>query len=59
MSVRLDRDLHLNLPTIWPCMWQTLPGPGRTEIINARQALVSSTTLTARSRAWRSADKID
>ena len=47
VSVRLDRDLHLDLPTIWPCLWLNLPGAARTEITAARQALASATTLTA------------
>ena len=47
MDVRLKRDLHLDLPTIWACLWLTLPGPARTEITAAGQALASATTLTA------------
>jgi hypothetical protein len=47
VSVRLDRDIHLDLPSIWPCLWLILPATARTEITNARQALARATTLTA------------
>ena len=47
VDVHLKRDLHLNLPAIWAGVWLTLPGPARTEITAARQALASATTLTA------------
>ena len=47
VDVRLKRDLHLNLPTIWAGLWLTLPGPARTEITAARQALASAATVTA------------
>ena len=47
VDVRLKRDLRLNLPAIWAGLWLTLPGPARTEITAARQALASAATLTA------------
>jgi hypothetical protein len=47
VDVRLTRDLHLDLPTVWAALWLTLPDPARTEITAARQALASATTLTA------------
>jgi hypothetical protein len=47
VNVRLKRDLHLDLPTIWPGLWLTLPDTARSEITTARQALASATALTA------------
>jgi len=47
VDVRLKRDLHLNLPAVWAGLWLTFPGPARTEITAARQALASAATLTA------------
>ena len=47
LDVRLKRDLHLNLPAIWAGLWLTFPGPARTEITTARQALASATTVAA------------
>jgi hypothetical protein len=47
VDVRLKRDLHLDLPTIWPALWLALPSAARTEITAARQVLASATTLTA------------
>jgi hypothetical protein len=47
VSVRLKRDLHLDLASIWSGLWLTLPDTARTEITAARQALASATTLTA------------
>jgi hypothetical protein len=47
VNVRLKRDLHLNLPTIWAALWLTLPDPARTEITAARQALANATTMIA------------
>jgi hypothetical protein len=32
VDARLTRDLHLDLATIWPALWLTLPGTARTEI---------------------------
>jgi hypothetical protein len=47
VDARLRRDLHLDLRTIWPGLWLTLPGTARSEITAARQALASATTLSA------------
>ncbi len=43
--VRLDREYLLDLATVWPSLWLTLPEPTRTEITTARQALTRATTL--------------
>jgi len=42
---RLDREYHLDLPTIWPNLWLAMPETTRTEIIAARQALTRAATL--------------
>lgn len=47
VGVRLQRDLHVDLHTIWASLWLTLPATTRAEITAARQALASATTLTA------------
>ena len=47
VDIRLMRDLHLSLPAIWAGLWLIMPGPARTELTAARQALASATTLTA------------
>ena len=44
-SVRLDRDHHLDLATVWPYLWLTVPETIRAEITTARQALTRATTL--------------
>lgn len=44
-TVRLRRDLNLNLPTVWPALWLQLPDTARTEISTARQDLARATTL--------------
>ncbi|MFE6846471.1 hypothetical protein [Streptomyces sp. NPDC057686] len=46
-SVRVDRDHHLDLATLWPHLWLVLPETTRTEITAARQALTRATTLCA------------
>lgn len=43
--IRLDREYHLDLPTIWPHLWLSMPETTRTEITTARQALTRATTL--------------
>ena len=43
--VRLDREYDLDLATVWPSLWLTLPEPTRTEITTARQALTRATVL--------------
>lgn len=47
VAVRLERDQHLDLATLWPHLWLILPEEVRTEITTARQALTRATTLTA------------
>ncbi|MEV5410335.1 hypothetical protein AB0K60_16040 [Thermopolyspora sp. NPDC052614] len=45
LAVRLDRDLHLDVATIWPHLWLILPDQVRAEITAARTALTRATTL--------------
>ncbi|MFB7253716.1 hypothetical protein [Streptomyces nojiriensis] len=45
VAVRLDRDHHLDLPTLWPYLWLTLPETTRAEITTAEQALTRAATL--------------
>ncbi|WP_328303400.1 hypothetical protein OG389_35780 [Streptomyces sp. NBC_00435] len=45
VSVRLGRDHHLDLPTLWPYLWLTLPETTRAEITAAEQALTRAATL--------------
>lgn len=45
VSIRLDREYHLDLATIWPSLWLSMPETTRTEITTARQALTRAATL--------------
>ncbi|MFD3993317.1 hypothetical protein [Streptomyces sp. NPDC058583] len=47
VAVRLERDHHLDLATLWPHLWLILPEETRTEITTARQNLTRAATLTA------------
>ncbi|MFD4231399.1 hypothetical protein [Streptomyces sp. NPDC058545] len=47
VAVRLERDHHLDLATIWPHLWLILLEETRTQITTARQNLTRATTLTA------------
>ncbi|WP_405717343.1 hypothetical protein OG607_00655 [Streptomyces sp. NBC_01537] len=47
VTVRLDRDLHLHLPIVWPYLWTVLPEPTRNDLTTARTTLTKATTLTA------------
>ncbi len=42
---RLHRDYQLDLATIWPHLWLTMPDTTRTEITTARESLTRATTL--------------
>ncbi|MEV7782323.1 hypothetical protein [Kitasatospora sp. NPDC088351] len=44
-SVRLDRDAHVNLLTVWPHLWLVLPGEVRGEIGTARASLARAAVL--------------
>ncbi|MFF5131061.1 hypothetical protein ACFY41_29575 [Streptomyces syringium] len=46
-AIRLDRDHHLDLATVWPYVWLILPDSDRTEITQARTALSRAATLAA------------
>ncbi|MGK8486978.1 hypothetical protein [Nocardia asiatica] len=46
-AIRLDRDHHLDLATVWPSLWLVLPDPLREQITTARTALSGATTLAA------------
>ncbi|WP_371675658.1 hypothetical protein [Streptomyces sp. NBC_01276] len=45
VGVRLERDHHLDLPTLWPYLWLILPDTTRAEITAAEQALTRASTL--------------
>ncbi|MGW1561784.1 hypothetical protein ACWCQ1_35400 [Streptomyces sp. NPDC002144] len=45
--VRFDREYQLDIPTIWPALWLTLPDTDRSEIRTASEALARATTLTS------------
>lgn len=44
-AICLDRDLHLDLATLWPHLWLTLPEQDRTQIAGARGDLARAATL--------------
>ncbi|MEU1535878.1 hypothetical protein [Streptomyces fagopyri] len=44
-AVRLDRDAHVNLLTLWPHLWLVLPEEIRDEIGKARAALTRAAVL--------------
>ncbi|MFG2950446.1 hypothetical protein [Streptomyces adustus] len=46
-ALHLRRDLGLDLGTVWPHLWLTLPDTPRAEVTSARQALTRASTLTA------------
>ncbi|MFF4125331.1 hypothetical protein ACFYYP_17535 [Microbispora rosea] len=45
VAIRLDRELDLDLATVWPYLWLTAPETVRTEITAARETLGRATTL--------------
>ncbi|NEE17374.1 hypothetical protein G3M58_64270 [Streptomyces sp. SID7499] len=47
VTLRLARDLDLDLATVWPALWQLLPDAPRRQIETAREALDRATTLAA------------
>ncbi|MGW2054604.1 hypothetical protein ACWCOZ_11890 [Streptomyces sp. NPDC001840] len=47
VSARLERVHRLDLATVWPYLWLTLPETARAEISAARQSLYRGSTLTA------------
>ncbi|TDO48603.1 hypothetical protein EV643_107233 [Kribbella sp. VKM Ac-2527] len=47
VAVRIERDLRLDLSTVWPPLWLTLPEAVRAEIQAARLALSRAFTLGA------------
>lgn len=44
-AIRLERDLHLDLATLWPHLWLILPEPDRTQITDARGDLSRAAAL--------------
>jgi hypothetical protein len=44
-AVRLERDLHLDLATLWPHLWLILPESERTQITGARNDMAQSAVL--------------
>jgi hypothetical protein len=45
LATRLDRDLDLDLATVWPYLWLTAPETTRSEITAARETLDRAATL--------------
>ncbi|RSM44905.1 hypothetical protein DMA12_15315 [Amycolatopsis balhimycina DSM 5908] len=45
VTVRLERDHHLDLPALWPYLWLTVPETTRAEITTAEQALARAAAL--------------
>ncbi|OPG13481.1 hypothetical protein [Microbispora sp. GKU 823] len=45
VATRLDRELDLDLATVWPYLWLTVPETVRAEITAARETLGRATTL--------------
>ncbi|MDT3444355.1 MULTISPECIES: hypothetical protein [unclassified Pseudofrankia] len=45
VATRLDHELDLDLATIWPYLWLTVPDAARLEITNARETIDRATTL--------------
>jgi hypothetical protein len=45
VTTRLHREYHLDLATIWPHLWLSMPETTRTEITTARQSLTRAATL--------------
>jgi hypothetical protein len=47
VAARLERDLHVDLVTVWPPLWLVLPEDVRTQVTAARQALSRAAALAA------------
>jgi hypothetical protein len=45
VATRLDRELELDLATVWPYLWLSAPETTRTEITATRETLSRATTL--------------
>ncbi|MFC8536658.1 hypothetical protein ACFUJY_22305 [Streptomyces sp. NPDC057249] len=47
VTLTLDREFSLDLPSVWPYLWLTLPDATRTEITAARETLGRAASLAA------------
>ncbi|MCX4792101.1 MULTISPECIES: hypothetical protein [unclassified Streptomyces] len=47
VTLRLARDLDLDLATVWPALWQLLPDAPRQQIESTREVLGRATILVA------------
>ncbi|MFE2267476.1 hypothetical protein [Streptomyces griseosporeus] len=47
VAIRFDREFQLDIPTVWPALWLTLPDTDRSEIRTAHESLARAATLTS------------